>query len=633
MFFVVFLFLIMPFAHSGFLQDSEQSPRFLFLSMLLTLYSGYMVFISDSKKEPRWFKIPFPRLHACFFLFILITFISIFSSRNPGEALFYFFKSILFFLFFIIIQALLYKDGVMKQKLLMGINIFIPILITAALIQVFPQVKNYFQSGKPISIDYTVSSLLGNKNFFAETIFLSLPFVLISFLYLNVFWKYVSAFNIIIVLLSLLILRTLSVWMAALVCFLTGIILMFVFRKKLLSLNILLKRKTILVILSGGIIIISAGIFLIKETGGLNTIRSKLSIAKGYFVNTDKLLNDNSINSNSVYERLVLWRNSLRMIKEKPFTGIGLSDWKTDFPNYGSARADIFNSVNIRFQHPHNDYLFIAAESGIFALLFYILFFISAIYLAVQIIISSEEVQHRIESLILLMGIIGFLIISLFSMPLMRYYPVILVMIMISFIINDYSRLNGNKVSFLNNRTIKIILFCGFLISSISVFAGIKRWTSDWHLSNALNAQRGNNFGRMKRELNSMNTFIYPMDNFGSPVAWHKGIADFYKGDQDHAFKMFRDAEKINPYHFHLLNDLGSCYNLSGNVAVAKEYYRKTLAIAPQYVDALVNLSVVYYNEGNIDSAYSTITEIKKPTEKSIKLLDAILKERNRIKN
>jgi O-antigen ligase len=56
-------------------------------------------------------------------------------------------------------------------------------------------------------------------------------------------------------------------------------------------------------------------------------------------------------NNNSLFERLMLWRNSLLLAKEQPLTGIGTGNWKIFYSKYGiggpttSTVAPFFMSI------------------------------------------------------------------------------------------------------------------------------------------------------------------------------------------------------------------------------------------------------------------------------------------------
>ena len=131
----------------------------------------------------------------------------------------------------------------------------------------------------------------------------------------------------------------------------------------------------------------------------------------------------------------------------------------------------------------------------------------------------------------------------------------------------------------------------------------------DFSLSAALLQDRKRNYNSMQRYLQKVNTSVFPLDATATPLKWYQGFAAFYLGNREKAFELFRDAEKENPNHLNVLNDLGTAWNLSGDPATAEKYYRKALSIQPAYGDAIINLSIIYFNRGNIVDAYQTLIQ------------------------
>lgn len=73
-----------------------------------------------------------------------------------------------------------------------------------------------------------------------------------------------------------------------------------------------------------------------------------------------------NIELKSIFDRLSWWYSAIKMFLERPFTGWGYSS----FTHVVSA----FSSLELKTIYPHNYFLGILAEGGIFALVFWILF-------------------------------------------------------------------------------------------------------------------------------------------------------------------------------------------------------------------------------------------------------------------
>jgi len=86
------------------------------------------------------------------------------------------------------------------------------------------------------------------------------------------------------------------------------------------------------------------------------------------------------------------------------------------------------------------------------------------------------------------------------------------------------------------------------------------------------------------------------MDPASTPLPWYRGIANFSLGNTAEALEDFKKAYRIHPYHIHVLNNLGTCYALSGDYQTASKYYKKAIAISPGFIEAVDNLKSVSLN-------------------------------------
>lgn len=63
--------------------------------------------------------------------------------------------------------------------------------------------------------------------------------------------------------------------------------------------------------------------------------------------------------------RPLIWKDTLKVIKDYPVTGTGMGTFSYIFPKYRSFRADDKN-----LKYAHSDYLQLVSETGIFGLVF-----------------------------------------------------------------------------------------------------------------------------------------------------------------------------------------------------------------------------------------------------------------------
>ena len=144
-----------------------------------------------------------------------------------------------------------------------------------------------------------------------------------------------SGLSIAFMLIALLLTKSLGAWISLFVAFLVFSVLLFV-RHPLLRPKILLAAAiTCIIIMS-----MLAGIFITR---------------------TEQFLDFNNP-QNSIIQRLYFWKAGVEIIKDFPFTGVGLGNFGLIYPKYKSPEA-------FQTHFAHNSYLQIWAEMGILGIL------------------------------------------------------------------------------------------------------------------------------------------------------------------------------------------------------------------------------------------------------------------------
>jgi tetratricopeptide (TPR) repeat protein len=70
-------------------------------------------------------------------------------------------------------------------------------------------------------------------------------------------------------------------------------------------------------------------------------------------------------------------------------------------------------------------------------------------------------------------------------------------------------------------------------------------------------------------------------------------------GDKEKFKELMAQASEMAPDNADLLYNIGVINMEQGNLEDARDAYKRTLAIDPGYINALLNLSTTYVNEGN----------------------------------
>jgi tetratricopeptide (TPR) repeat protein len=357
------------------------------------------------------------------------------------------------------------------------------------------------------------------------------------------------------------------------------------------------------------LVILISVLFFAGRYGSFENFRGKINVAKQYLNNPGIIDSTSTFNDNSVFERILLWRNSLRMISDHPLTGVGMNNWKLLQPQYGIGGTPFINTGMVHFEHPHNDFLLILCEQGPMGLILYIAFFVFLIVKSLQFSRSSEDVRVKRLLACLCFSLVAFAVLSFFGFPRSRFYVMLLLMFYAALILIH----DPEKRAAFSNRTqgYRLFLIVSLGISVNGMYAAWSRFQGEVHTREILKAQFAKNFARMDREADKAASWYYRMDHTATPLVWYKGMAQFYSGNINAAIPLYERALAMNPNHLRIINDLATCYERNRDYPKAIETYRAGLKIAPFFTEGLLNLSATYYNSGLKDSALSAINRVQ----------------------
>ena len=584
------------------LQDVEQTPRLLFISGVVVV-SSILSLICVVRRSS---VLQGDKIYLMFGLFLLINCVSFFRSINYGDGLFEMLKIMLLYSLFFQFVLVFSGDEKNKQILFKSIGVSSLVFIVFGISQLLPLFSDFISKGTPLRINYAIASTLGNKNFFAETVFMMLPLTILGAISHRSVWRFLFIITSALIVVTLALLQTLSTWAAMFVVASVLVVLLFKWHKKIF---VNAKSSRLFYLGTAGVILaVMLSGFIFLRVAGTSLIKSRITTVQNII--NPATANSDSLNQNSTYERISLWKNSIKMTADHPVMGVGLGNWKIIAPSHGIGSAAYMTTGVIRFVHPHNDFLLIASESGLVGLLIFISLLGWLFYYCLSLSAKAKNASEIVPGLVMMFGLAGYVIIALVSLPSSRIYPLLMFLIIAALIISEHNR-QRNSTSPIGKKILIPLFLLSFTTAVASAYIGNKRLAAEFNLSAALLQERKKNFDAMKRQLANINRKYYPLDATATPIAWYLGYAHFYTGDQETAFALFKEAEQANPYHLMVLNDLGTCYNLSGDAATAMEYYNKTLTIQPGFGNTLTNVSIIYFNAGQLDSAFSTLIKYK----------------------
>jgi len=578
--------LFTPFFFLTAALDTALLPRFLALAAIVLLFSIGLFGKSRKTPAPFDFSVLRRKVFLAIMLYLLVAALAFVPALNAGESLAELLKIFLAAAFFAIATLLF---GASPNAIVILTR---TVTMTATAAAIIGICQYFFIAFNSIPGNFLVYGTMANKNLFASFIFICLPFTAYGFLQFAGFWRIMSAGALALISFCLVITQTRAVWVAIAAATLLVIIFLIIFIKRLQLAPeqiVFLRCRLVQTALLAAVMVSAAGFSHSRQTATNYKVQRTFERPRS-----------------SVDERLLLWRKSLEMIKEHPLLGVGVGHWKIWLPHYGVSgmRSEM---GFIHFQRPHNDFIWVWAESGPLGLAIYLSIFLIVFFYIYKIWRQASALDAKIFSLLMFFGIAGYLVIACFDFPKERIEHTILLMLMLAAVTSIYHQthpLSNTTIS--ASALLSLFLFSGILsLSAIAV--GWLRLNSEIHTKKALAAREAGDWPAVIAELDQGNSPLAAMDPMATPLSWYRGAANFSLNRIDEAFEDFQQAYAIHPYHLHVLNNLATCYELKGDHEQAIAYYNQALAISPRFEEVLINLSVVYYYQKKYAQARQTL--------------------------
>ena len=441
---------------------------------------------------------------------------------------------------------------------------------------------------------YVLTALNGHKNLAASFIFLLL-IIKVSYLFSSsIIPKKVFYYFLILLDLGLIfILQSRGVWLALLVALLGFFIINSLKNKfnnsKYIALSMLL------------LILLNVCIYF-----SLKIVINKYEKEKTEFQFTKK----------EDQERVVLWKKTVQLIAEKPVFGYGGGNWQIAFPKTGLNEIWRAEDLNVTFQRPHNDFLWIICEYGIVG--FEIIAFFTLLIFS-YVLVFSDLKKHII---VIIVGLIGFYCFAFFDFPKERIEHSVLLFILLAYLLSNVER-NDFHIQHKYNYPIKVFIIISLFV--VLLFS-IIRFNSEINVKKIHESIATNLPQKIISEVNSASSLLCSIDSYSMPLHWYSATAYATTNHNAEVYSELRKAYQNAPYNRNVLNDLGTIYTLQGKTNKAISYFLKSHSISPRFDEPILNLAVIYINLGKIETAKYYMRQLKVDSPRKTEI-EMVLKE------
>ncbi|MCK9164150.1 MAG: O-antigen ligase family protein [Bacteroidales bacterium] len=549
------------------------SMKFFVFSVLNVVSIVFLLVYSIRDKQFVSVSIFRNKISFAWLLLIGMMFLSFFQSMNVAESVVTVNRWIVIYLLFIYFSFFFSK----KPSLF---NAIIKLTIFISIINILWCIIAYYYLGAHINprMNLYINGFYGNKNIFAAAILFKLPFLYYAFIFRKNWERWISIFLIFGLTFCLVILsaRTSFLGLVFQLSLLLGYSIFVVLRFKR-SKNLIL---TIGFLIGSALLGFFAGDSFIKYN--FNHYCAKTSIAKSFGSKDSPYSVSNrfkSIEEGNSKGRLIIWKNTVSIIKDKPWLGYGVGNHKLAIMRVEASQKPNF----VVSDHAHNDFLEMWSELGVFGLISYLLLFFSALVLFLKTLFKRGVSENtRFISFAGFLCIITYMNDALFNFPLERADCQLYLALGMSLILVAYIK-TKREINPLPTKKF-IIIIIGFITIGLTTVETMHYVSSVLQKTKILQT---NGYKRIKITADQWNV-LFPVvptvDENVNPIAMTKAM----RFDAEKKWRQAVDViinDKSNPYlglrEYRLSN-----YYFKLNMLDSTEYWaRECMAMKPLCYD------------------------------------------------
>ena len=582
-FLILAVIVIIPLIFSKQVKDPVMMPRFLALTVVVIIISLINLARKGKSMDYRFLQL---YIFPVFGLYFLLSVFSLTQALNPWEGIFEVLRTLLFLVFLVLITGIFIKEKNSFDLLSKFIGFTSLFAVLIGLSQYFKYVPGVKDS-EVFEAIYNVKGLMGHKNQYAISLFLMLPFTLYGIFKFEKWWKYLSIISSVMIAVMVVLLQTRSVWLAGSIFFASFVFFRllnyFINREKYVSLTL----KSIIKV-SGIIIILIAVIVILFNTTGTG------GLAKKQISSLFEMQSSNNLG------RLNSWGSSVDLAKDNFWFGVGEGNWKIAVLPY--SNLNLGKSYQ-NWQRPHNDFLWVLTEKGVFGLIFYLLIFLTTIIYGLKIIFKETDSDRILKSTLLICGIAGYMVIANLTFPMERINHQIFLMIFLALIVAMHYK-PGEESVYKNKSLVLSLNGFSLIIAILAVYISIVRINAEVNMQKARRAMEASNFKSMMSFTEKAYSNLTQVDLYSNPLYFYIAYGYEKQNDYDKAIEYYLLAEKQFPTRYSHFSNMGTIYNKRGELEKAIEYYDKSLLLYPHDTKSIYNKAVSYYQLGKYEKSF-----------------------------
>ncbi len=559
------------------------------------LFAVWLVKIINTEK----YSLKKTKLGLPLILFTLILVLSLFFSETKMVSL----QEFIIFLFYILIFFLIIDNLNKKADFNSFIHLF---FIISSLVSIYT-ILQYYGIDPYLSDLHILTSTIGQKNWISNYLAMIFPVVFSYFLLEQTKKNRILYFFLLSILYTtLMICQSRGIWISISITVILAIYIIFKFKfYEIFKIN----KKWLFLLL-----VTFLAITIIYSTDNpLN--KSAITVPQRAISTFDE--QDPSINT-----RLLIWKTTFEMIKDKPILGSGIGTFKMNYLNYQAEflkNNPYYIQYSVKAREAHNEYLQIWAELGIIGLGVFIGIILMFYSLIIDYLKKNDSDKDKIIVFGLVLGITCFLIHSLFTFPLhvpalgVTFFALLGLTVIYTRKINLPKTDSDNrpKEFKLKNKGIKIaltILVLVFMIWTINLVA-VKPYIAEIQYFNGMRHNVDGNYREALLYFEQAAS-LYP---YNGRILHALGTTYYNLGILNKAEEVLQRTTRyrIDANTFY---NLGLVYSQAGLFSKAEGKFKYAVYLMPKFTKAYYDLGYLYFTQGKYDDTiqqWNKILEIE----------------------
>lgn len=302
---------------------------------------------------------------------------------------------------------------------------------------------------------------------------------------------------------------------------------------------------------------------------------------------------------------MAIWRNTFSMIKDHPWYGVGIANYKIHFPKY-TRPGDIdlsLISMNLSIKRAHNEYLHVFSELGIVGFLLFMVIIIYSYIMGFRILSVSKDPTTKNFTIAILAVLTGFNVVSLFSFPGKILLSQLLYFLYLGVLTAIYHREVDNRMITLSAKNpLSIMLVSGLAVLFFSTTIFSTYWNYRFMMADHHYLKSNYYYNQQRRLIPAYNESVTMFDYYPYYYKYQLNWAgmNYNRGNYQEAIDSIEKTFiKNDPYRFQLLHTLGISYFRAGDYRRAIPPLEKILEIQPDLKEPGRALKYINASSGN----------------------------------